>query len=119
MFNVGDTVFLKTNYTGILRNYQMGDVGEIVSVAKVLYVEVIMVGNNEILFLSPTLIEHVTLPTGHQTPLRVSPNFQLAIDDLADWSTQQLTKKCDCGGLKVHGSLEAMFHSRWCSSQAV
>src|ERR1017187_8609284 len=50
------------------------------------------------------------LPSGNQMLLEAIDN-----GDVNFREAYKLSPKCDCGGLKTHGSLESIFHSHWCS----
>lgn len=72
------------------------------------------------------LVVRIYLPPGAGQPSYTSISDGIDYDRLKKCAADNLallsgkkndSSKCDCGGLKTHGSLESMFHSTWCSSQ--
>lgn len=126
MFKVGDRVRLKTEQVQFGMKFVMDDEGEVLDISSCTslgpaLVEILMYPSLKIIYVLPANIEHCTsnntLPTGTQ------PSFAAiceAIDnsDIGFRAAFIVPNKCDCGGLKIHGSLEPMFHSHWCSSQS-
>lgn len=139
MFKVGDRVRLKTEQTQFGIKYAIGEEGEVLDIVYGTppLVKISMFLTCKIMFISPMDIEHWmpnntlpnntlpnnTLPAGNQPNLfgrNTTKEAMLEAVDNADISLRHafvVLIKCDCGGLKTHGSLESMFHSYWCSTQ--